>query len=327
MPESRLLFDPQTFSAVLYEKIKPINPAHRHPRTLRVSLCLGLHGASGRLGFRKIGFTQEIEHRINSSSFYSSIQIKRRVADRIVMDEAIIGLSQMLCVGLVTEEYSLEWVQKYFYFDIRGFYFLVRTVYFTPEVLDHLGGKPYKRFTQKQEQFTRFQDLGYQDFKKANAEVDQLFIESVKKLIALKQTPILIAIAGPTAAGKTEIVDRLRSMLVQSGQSVTSIEMDNFLTDRDFREEKGIRSEGKEGIHFDLFMSSLAEISRGHRISIPRYDFIFATSSHDLDGNLKPDGIPIEIEFGGCRFHRGQFPILAPGSCQDDWHQSGLPYG
>jgi len=55
-------------------------------------------------------------------------------------------------------------------------------------------------------------------------------------------------------------------------------------TDRDYREAKGIHSLGREAIHLDLFLQSLEEIRQGRRITTPRYDFVFATSSHDLDG-------------------------------------------
>ena len=154
------------------------------------------------------------------------------------------------------------------------------------------------------------QDVGYKAFQEANAEVDQLFIESVMKLIAARGTPILLAIAGPTAAGKTEIVERLRVTFEQAGQQVTSIEMDNFLTDRDYREAKGIFTLGKQALHFELFEQSLEDITHGKKISIPRYDFIFATSSHDLNGNLKPGGVPIEIEPADINFVEGNFPFL-----------------
>jgi uridine kinase len=86
--------------------------------------------------------------------------------------------------------------------------------------------------------------------------------------------------------------------------------MDNFLTDRDYREEKGIFTQGKEALHFELFKQSLEDITRGKKISIPRYDFVFATSSHDLDGNLKPSGVPIEIEPADIIFIEGNFPFL-----------------
>ncbi len=48
----------------------------------------------------------------------------------------------------------------------------------------------------------------------------------------------------------------------------------------------------------------------GKKITIPRYDFVYATSSHDLNGSLKPDGIPIEIEPADIIFIEGNFPFL-----------------
>ncbi|MBE3040754.1 MAG: hypothetical protein IMZ62_18310, partial [Chloroflexi bacterium] len=267
----------------------------------------------------KLDSKEEIEMRLNSRDFYDSIQIKPmhsireehpKVGDRVVLDEQIIRLAQMLFVGLVTGEVAQDWVKKHFYFDIRGFYFLHRTLYFTEKVLAHFGGKPFKRFEQKQKNLERQQDVGYREFKEANAEVDELFIESVKKIIASRGTPILLAIAGPTAAGKTEIVERLRSAFEQAGQQVTSIELDNFLTDRDYREAQGIHSQGKRALHFELFKQSLEDITHGKKISIPCYDTVYATSSHDLDGNLKPDGVPIEIEPADIIFIEGNFPFL-----------------
>ena len=80
------------------------------------------------------------------------------------------------------------------------------------------------------------QDVGYKAFREANEEVDQLFIQSVMKLIAARGTPILLAIAGATAAGKTEIVERLGAAFQLMGKKTTSIELDNFFTDRDERE-------------------------------------------------------------------------------------------
>jgi len=216
----------------------------------------------------------------------------------------------MLFVGLVTGDYPPEWVNTLFYFDLRGFFFLRRITYFTDEVLKHLGGRPYRQFEQKQKTFERLQDVGYKAVREANAEVDALFIESVKTLIASSGTPILLAIAGPTAAGKTEIVERLRCAFEQEGKQMAAIEMDNFLTDRDYREARGIHTQGAQALHFELLKQSLADITQGKKISIPRYDFIYATSSHDLDGNLKPDGVPIEIESADIIFIEGNFPFL-----------------
>jgi uridine kinase len=299
------------FSAVLYEKMKRINPGIEELELYEFRYALdNWYPEEGGWAAVKLDERQEIEKRINASEFYTGIRLKPRVDDRIVLDENIVRLTTMLFVGLVTGEYSEEWVRAHFYFDIRGFYFLTRTVYFTGPVLAHLGGKPFARFEQKQERFERRQAVGYKDFQEANAEVDQLFIESVTKLIAAKGTPILLAIAGPTAAGKTEIVERLRRSFGQDGRQVASIEMDNFLTDRDQREEKSIGSLGRAAIHYELFKQSLEDICRGIKIAIPRYDFVYATSSHDLDGRLKAGCAPIEIEPADIVFVEGNFPFL-----------------
>jgi uridine kinase len=255
----------------------------------------------------KLDQKEEIEQRINTRDFYASIQLKPRVDDRIVLHENIIRLTNMLLVGLVTGEYSEEWVRAHFYFDVRGFFFLTRTNYFTDAVLAHFGGKPWKSFEQKQKRFEQFQSIGYKDFREANAEVDQVFIESVKKLVTAKGTPILLTLAGPTAAGKTEIVARLRSAFEQTGRQVATLEMDSFLLDNDYRDEMGIKSLGKEAYHFELFMQSLQAITQGKKMTIPRYDS--AISSHDLKGHLKPGFTPIEVEPADIIFLEGNFPF------------------
>ena len=304
------IFNPAVFSAALYEKMKRLNAGIDDLELYEFRY--GLNNLMPENGWASVELdtSQDIEQRVNHRDFYNAIQIKPRIGDRIVLDEAIVRLTNMLFVGLITGAYSEAWVNAHFYFDIRGFYFLHRTTYFTDAVLAHLGGRPFKRFEPRQRQFECSQDIGYKDFQAANAEVDELFIASVKKLIAAKGTPILIAIAGPTAAGKTEIVARLQCAFEQAGQRVTSIELDNFLTDRDYREAKGIHTESKQALHFELFKQSLEDICHGKKIAIPRYDFVYATSSHDLDGNLKPGGVPIEIEPADIIFIEGNFPFL-----------------
>ena len=311
MPESDLLQDPDVFSKTLYEKMAQVYPGISEMELYEFRYALNniYPENEGWISIR-LENLEAIEQQMNTRDFYSGIQLRPHRDDRIVLDEAIIRLVRMLFVGLVTGEYPEEWVAKHFSFDIRGFMFLHRTVYFTENVKTHLGGKPFRTFEQKQKKFERYQDIGYRDFKEANADVDQIFIESVKKLIEFKGTPILLAIAGPTAAGKTEIVERLSSTFTQAGNSVTSIEMDNFLMDRDYREEKGIFTQGKEALHFELFKQSLEAICKGQKITIPRYDFVYASSSHDLDGNLKPGCSPIEIKPADIIFIEGNFPFL-----------------
>ncbi len=311
MPSTSSLTSPDQFSAILYDKMKRINVGVEEMELYEFRYALhNLAPEDGGWAAVEVDGEEEVERLVNSAEFYAGIQIKPRVEGRIVLDEKIVRLTRMLFVGLVTGRYAEEWIQVHFFFDIRGFYFLHRTAYFTGRVAAHLGGGPFRSFEQKQKWFERHQDIGYKEFREANAETDRAFIESVQKLIAAKGTPILLAIAGPTAAGKTEIVERLRSALEQAGRKVASIEMDNFLTDRDYREEKGIHTLGKEAIHFALFRQGLETISRGQRITIPRYDFVYATSSHDLDGHLKPGGVPIEIEPADIVFIEGNFPFL-----------------
>ena len=299
------------FSAVLYERMKRINTGVEEMELYEFRYALhNLVPENGSWAAIEVDGQEHVEKLVNSAEFYAGIQIKPQIEGRIVLDGKIVRLTQMLFAGLVTGGYAEEWVTAHFFFDIRGFYFLHRTAYFTDSVVAHLGGRPFKSFEQKQKRFERSQDVGYKEFREANAETDRAFVDSVRKLIAAKGTPILLAIAGPTAAGKTEIVEQLRSALEQAGRTVASIEMDNFLTDRDHREEKGIYTLGQEAIHFGLFKQSLEAISRGQRITIPRYDFVYATSSHDLSGNLKAGGAPIEIEPADVVFIEGNFPFL-----------------
>ncbi len=304
-------FVPEVFSRRLFEKMKRINPGIEEMELYEFRYALhNLYPKEGGWECVKLESLPAIERRINARAFYTAIQIKPRVDGSIVLDTEIVRLTNMLFVGLVTEKYPEEWVRTHFSFDVRGFFFLTRTPYFTDKIVAHLGGAPLRRFEPRQDRFEHYQSIGYRDFSRANAEVDGFFMESVKELIAVEGTPILLAIAGPTAAGKTEIVERLRTEFEQAGRQVSNIEMDNFLTDRDPREEKGIGSLGKEAIHLQLFIQALRDITAGQKITIPRYDFTFGTSSHDDGGHLKPGGLPIEIEPADIVFIEGNFPFL-----------------
>ncbi len=308
MIASNILAARNRFSELLYEKMKRINPGVAELELYEFRYGLNnLYPEPGGWSSVEVDSQQDIEQRINTRDFYIGIQLKPQVAGRIVLDENIVQLTRMLVVGLVTGEYSEDWLRAHFYFDIRGFFFLTRTVYFTDQAMGHFGGKPWKSFEQKQTRFERCQGVGYKAFKEANLEVDQVLIESVKKLVAAKGTPILLTLAGPTAAGKTEIVARMRNALEQLEGKVTSIEMDNFLLDNDYRDEMGINSLGREAYHFELFMQSLQAIIRGRKIAIPRYHS--GISSHDLDGNLKPCCTPLEIEPADVVFLEGNFPF------------------
>ena len=307
---SDILKDPAAFSAALYKIMPGLNPGIDLMVPYEFRYCLNNITPADGWDSVKLEPAETIVQLTNDPEYFESIRIKDKVGDKIVLDKKIVQLANMLLVGLVTGEYSKDWVQEHFYFDIRSFFFYHRTQYFTEKILAHFGGKPYRQFELKQKEFDCWQDLGYQAFSAANKDLDELFMECVKKIIPAKKMPVLMAIAGPTAAGKTEIVERLRKSFEEDGLKTTAIELDNFLTDRDQREEKEIHSKGKEAIHFDLLMESLEQITNGLKINIPRYDFIDATSSHNLDGTLKPEGVPIEIEPADIIFMEGNFPFL-----------------
>ena len=310
MSSNLILSDPRLFSETLFEKMESVFPGIQELDLYEFRYGLTELLPQNGWDTVQLDSREKIEACINSRAFYDSIQIKPRLDDRIVLNAEIIRLAQMLFVGLVTGEYPPDWVSAHFYFDIRGFYFLHRTIYFNERVLVHFGGQPYRRFEQKQKQFEHMQDVGYKAFREANAEVDQLFIQSVMKLITRRGTPIVLAIAGATAAGKTEIVERLGTAFKMAGHKTTSIELDNFFTDRDDREARGIDSLGKEAFHFDLLRQALEDITGGKTISTPVYNFIEGTSSHDLDGRLKPGRIPAEIDPADIIFIEGNFPFL-----------------
>ncbi len=257
-----------------------------------------------------------IENNISDAAFFEQVQIKPKVDGRIVLDETVTTLTQMLFIGIVTGDYPVDWVLRRFYFDPRSFNFYVRSIYMTEEIKAYLGGAPYRQFEPEQKHFELVHEVGYQDFKVANREVDQAFIDCVLKLIEQKGTPILMGIAGPTAAGKTEIVDRLREHFAQKNQRIAAIELDNFLLDRDYREEHDIGSFGARALHFELLKTCVRDILAGKAIQTPRYDFIYATSSHDLQGNLKPDGKPVTIEPADVIFIEGNSPFLLPGMAE-----------
>jgi uridine kinase len=310
MTQPGIVNNPTLFAEALFTKMKQLCPALNELEMYEFNYCMENVVPDAGWDSIELEPISVIEERIHDIAFFKGIQINQKVDGTIVLDGQILKFTRMLFVGLVTGAYPSEWIDENFYFDPRGFFFLARTKYFTEKVNAHLGGKPFAAFEQKQLAFRTCPAVGYKDFKTANREVDEFFISCVQKLIAAKGTPILLAIAGQTAAGKTEIVERLSEAFRQAGRHVTSIELDNFLTDRDYREAHGIDSEGKKALHFDLLKQALADITRGKKISIPRYDFVNATSSHDMAGKLKPDGVPVEVEPADIIFMEGNFPFL-----------------
>jgi uridine kinase len=313
MTNIMILTDRTAFSQALFEKMKGITAVIGKMEYYEFEYSLNnITPDSGNWSEVRLEPMEAIQQRISSPEFFESIQIKPKIGDRIVLDDTIQRMTQMLFVGLVTDQYPIQWIKDHFYFDPRGFNFYVRSNYMTDEIKAHLGGKPYRAFELKQKAFDACHEVGYQDFKNANAEVDAEFIKIILDLVKVKGTPILLAIAGPTAAGKTEIVERLRVAFEKQNIKISAMELDNFLLDRDYREENNIGSFGKEALHFGLLQQCIRDILEGKQIFTPRYDFIYATSSHDLKGNLKPEGKPVEVLPSDIIFIEGNSPFLMP---------------
>ena len=312
MSSSTALTDSLAFSNALFEIMKQISPAVEGLELYEFRYCLENLTPVDGWDSVLLDRLETIEENIDNRAYYERIKVSSKFNEKPVLDEPVVRLAQMLFIGLVSGAYPEDWVNTHFYFDLRGFFFLHRTSYFTPDVVRYLSGSPYRQFEPKQKEFERVQTVGYQEFKRANAEVDGCFMDLVSQLIAIHGTPVLIGIAGPTAAGKTEIVARLCEAFAEVGRSVTSIEMDHFLMDRDYREERGIDSLGREALHIGLFLDSLRDICAGKKITTPRYDFISATSSHDVDGNLKSGAATLEVQPADIIFIEGNFPFLLP---------------
>ena len=204
----------------------------------------------------------EITIKISNRNFYKNIELKPKENSKITLDKSIVLLTESIFAGIVKEIYDLNWVNEHFYFDVRGFLFLPRTLYFTDSIMKHLRYKPYLSFKKRQKDFDNFQSVGFKEFKEANKEIDSSLIDIIENLTWKKGFPVIIAIAGPTAAGKTEFSEYLMQFFTSADKTISSVEMDNFFIDRDYREKINVGSMSRESIHFDLFLNSLIDLKK-----------------------------------------------------------------
>jgi uridine kinase len=296
----------KNFTRALYEKMRNIVPGIGELELYEFSYALENLEPVGGWDSVEAEDAWKIETLVESRDFYEAIQSRNRVGGKLSLDPVVTQLTQMLFAGLAYGLYPEKWIDQHFFFDIRAFLFFHRTHYFMDEIIAHFGGKPFFQFEEKQCELGYFQGIGYKDFKSANAEIDHAFIESILKLVEMQGTPILLTLAGPTAAGKTEIMERLHKAFEERNKRITTVEMDNFFLDRDLRGDKPV---GVTTTHFEWIKRFLREITQGKIVYIPRYDFIKATSSHDKDGNLRPGCSPIKVEPADIIFIEGNFPF------------------
>jgi len=297
------------FSAALFERMRQFNAALGELELYEFRY--GLDNLTPETGWQSVDCpeTGALLEIIHQPQFFEAIELKPKKDGRIVLDEKILWLTRILMVGLATGTYSAECIDRHFYFDVRGFFFLVRTEYFPASIMARFGGSPYARFSPAQKQLETLQDLGFKEFNAANQSINHAFIGALQALIAARGTPLLLAIVGPTAAGKTEIVAQLSRELALAGKTITTIEMDNFYKDREFRDGKPLN---EEVIHFSLFTQCIHDLLGGKPAQMPRYDFVEATSSHDLDGNLRPGQTMMRVEPADILLLEGNFPFHIP---------------
>lgn len=309
MTEGSILNDADQFARVLYDRMLPLNPGLADLALYEFRYALDrLAPPEGWAAVAPLD-PQELAGRVHQQAFFTQVQLKPMQSGRITLDATVLRLTQTLLVGLASGAYSLAWVHDHFYFDIRAFLFFVRTPYFTPAVREHFGGKPYRQLASGQARLECLQDIGYREFRQANAEIDQAFIAAIQALIRARGTPFLLSLVGPSAAGKTEIVAQLREALARDGKRLTSLEMDHFLKDREFRDGCPM---GPEIMHFELFKAGMAGLLAGRPVVIPRYDFLRGCSSHDLDGRLRSGQTPLAVEPADIVFLEGNFPFHHP---------------
>ena len=303
------LIDPNQFTADLYLKLQQINPAVFELEFYEFQYALkNLQPAEG---WQKIQLQplQTLQEQIARPEFFANIQLKPKHGDQVILDSTIASLTRQLFVGLVEGLYPLDWVKQHFYFDVRSFAFFIRTNYITPAIQERFGGSPYRSFEPRQLLLEKTVEIGYKDFARANQEIDRAFIEVVQSWISSRDTPLLLTIVGPTASGKSEICARLLNSLEGAGFSCTSVEMDNFYKDRVFRDGRPMDA---AVIHYPLFIDSINALLSGKAAEVPRYDFIQATSSHDLDGQLRPGQTTQTIQPADIIILEGNFPFHIP---------------
>ena len=302
-------FDLHQFSRTLFSKLQELNPGVGELEPYEFEYALkNLTPAEG-WAIAQAEPMESLVERIAKQEFFANIQLKPKQGDQIILDQTITSLSRQLFIGLVEGLYPIKWVGQYFYFDIRSFVFFVRTHYISTSIQARFGGSPYRSFEPRQAHLDHMFEVGYKDFAQANEEIDRAFIQVVESLISTSGKPLLLTIVGPTASGKSEITARLLQYLAEAGFSCTSVEMDNFYKDRVFRDGRPMDA---AVIHFPLFIDAINALLRGEAADIPRYDFIQATSSHDLDGLLRPGQSTQSIRPADIIILEGNFPFHIP---------------
>ncbi len=94
----------------------------------------------------------------------------------------------------------------------------------------------------------------------------------------------VVCIAGPSSAGKTTFIKRLKVQLQVNGINPVPVSLDNYYVDRDLtpRDAHGEYDfEALEALKLDLLHEHISALARGDEVATARYDFQTGTSHPD----------------------------------------------
>jgi uridine kinase len=142
-------------------------------------------------------------------------------------------------------------------------------------------------------------------------------IAEIARAISQKRDEVrLILIAGPSSSGKTTFSKRLAVQLLAYGLRPMAIEMDNYFIDRDQTPKSPDGEydfESFDALDHGVFSQHVKQLTEGHAVALPRYDFklgrrvagstvqispdhiVIAEGIHALNPNLLPDVSPERV--------------------------------
>ncbi len=150
----------------------------------------------------------------------------------------------------------------------------------------------------------------------AEALHERRIAEIARALVGKRDEVRLILIAGPSSSGKTTFSKRLAVQLLAYGLRPMAIEMDNYFVDRD-KTPRGPDGEydfeSFDALDHALFSQQVKQLTEGHTVAMPRYDFklgqrvagatvqishdhiVIAEGIHALNPNLLTDVPPERV--------------------------------
>ena len=96
--------------------------------------------------------------------------------------------------------------------------------------------------------------------------------------------PILIAVAGGSASGKTTVVKKIINQL--NSKDITVISQDDYYKDLSkytLEERSKVNFDHPDSLDNDLFVAQLKDLLDGKSISKPKYDFVFHNRSSEAE--------------------------------------------